>query len=101
MKVMAGRTWTQDCLIKGIHNTVADAISWLGYDPSVNQTAESCFKTKVNKKSKAVRVKSGQQSQIQWCKLKVVTNKNEAFNLLFTNHQKEDGKYPLRTKKTL
>ncbi len=23
--------------IKGIHNTVADAISWLGYDPSVNQ----------------------------------------------------------------
>ncbi len=27
--------------IKGIHNTVADAISRLEYDPSVNQTAES------------------------------------------------------------
>ncbi len=27
--------------IKGIHNTIADAISWLEYDPSVNQTAES------------------------------------------------------------
>ncbi len=26
---------------KGIHNTIADAISQLEYDPSVNQTAES------------------------------------------------------------
>jgi hypothetical protein len=33
--------------IKGIHNTAADAISWLEYDPSVNQTAESYFMTKV------------------------------------------------------
>jgi hypothetical protein len=36
-------------LSKGIHITIADAISWLGYDPSVNQTAESYFTTKVNK----------------------------------------------------
>ncbi len=27
--------------IKGIHNTVANAISWLVYDPSVNPTAKS------------------------------------------------------------
>ncbi len=27
--------------IKGIHNTVADAVSQLEYDPSVNRTAES------------------------------------------------------------
>jgi hypothetical protein len=27
--------------IKGIHNTVADAISQLEHDPSVNQTPES------------------------------------------------------------
>jgi hypothetical protein len=33
--------------------------------------------TKVNKKSKAVRDKTGQQSQIQWCKLKLVTSKHE------------------------
>jgi hypothetical protein len=33
--------------IKGIHNTVADAISWLEYDPSVNQTAEKYFIAKV------------------------------------------------------
>jgi hypothetical protein len=29
------------------------------------------------------------------------TNKNEDFNLMFTNHRKEDGIYPLRTKDTL
>jgi hypothetical protein len=27
--------------IKGIHNTIADAISWLEYEPSINQTAEN------------------------------------------------------------
>jgi hypothetical protein len=58
------------------------------YDPSVNQTAESYFTTKVNKKSKAVRDKTGWQSQIQWCKLKVITSK--------TNYGKEDGIYPLK-----
>jgi hypothetical protein len=33
--------------IKGIHNTVADAVLRLEYDPSVNQTAESYYMTKV------------------------------------------------------
>ena len=56
----------------------------------------SYFTTKVNKKSKAVRDKTGGQSQIQWCKLKVVTSKHEDFNLMFTNHGKEDGIYPLK-----
>ncbi len=45
---------------------------------------------------KAVRDKTGRQSQIQWCKLKVVTSKHEDFNLMFTNHGKEDGIYPLK-----
>ncbi len=52
--------------------------------------------TKVNKKLKAVRNKTGGQSQIQWCKLKVVTSKHEDFNLMFTNHRMEDGIYPLK-----
>jgi hypothetical protein len=51
--------------IKGIHNTIADAISWLEYDHSVNQTTESYFTTKVNKNSKAVKDNTGQQSQKQ------------------------------------
>jgi hypothetical protein len=33
--------------IEGIHNTIADAISRLEYDPIVNQTAESYHMTKV------------------------------------------------------
>jgi hypothetical protein len=37
--------------IKGIHNTIADAISQLEYDPSVNQTAENYHLTKVNRRS--------------------------------------------------
>jgi hypothetical protein len=36
---------------KGIHNTVADALSRLEYDPSVNQTAESFHTTKVRNNS--------------------------------------------------
>jgi hypothetical protein len=37
--------------IKGIHNTVADAIPWLEYDPSVNQIAESFHTAKVRNNS--------------------------------------------------
>ncbi len=33
--------------IKGIHNTVVDAVLWLEYDSSVNKTAESFHTTKV------------------------------------------------------
>jgi hypothetical protein len=38
--------------IKGRHNTVTDTISWHEYDPSVNQTAESHFTTKVKRNPK-------------------------------------------------
>jgi hypothetical protein len=37
--------------IKSIHNTMADAVSQLEYDPSINQTAESFHTTKVRNKS--------------------------------------------------
>jgi hypothetical protein len=57
--------------------------------------------TKVNKKSKAVRDKTGRQSQIQWCKVKVVTSKHVDFNLAFQNHGKEDGIYPPRKENIL
>jgi hypothetical protein len=36
---------------KGIHNTLADTISWLEYDPSIDQTAEIYHMMKVMKKS--------------------------------------------------
>jgi hypothetical protein len=37
--------------IKGIHNTVADTVSRVEYDPSVNQTAESFYTMKVRNNS--------------------------------------------------
>jgi hypothetical protein len=40
--------------IKGIHNTVADAVSLLEYDPSVNTTAESFHTTKVRQRSQKI-----------------------------------------------
>ncbi len=76
--------------IKGIHNTVADAISRLGYDPSVNQTAESYFMTKVNKNSKSSQRQNRTAVSKQWCKLKDDTNKHEDLYLVFANHGKED-----------
>jgi hypothetical protein len=36
--------------IKGIHNTIADTVLQLEYDPSVNQTADSFHMMKVRKK---------------------------------------------------
>jgi hypothetical protein len=41
--------------IKGIHNTNADAVLWLEYDPSVNRTAESLYTTKVKNKQSRQR----------------------------------------------
>ncbi len=57
---------------------------------------KATLRRKSIKKSKAVRKKTGRQSQIQWCKLKAVTSKHEDFNVMFTNHGKEDGIYHLK-----
>jgi hypothetical protein len=56
---------------------------------------------KINRNSKAVRDKTGWQSQNTMVQTNVDTNKHEGFNLMFTNHGKENGRYPPRTKNTL
>jgi hypothetical protein len=66
MKVILEEHGPEIIFIKGIHNTVADAISQLGYDPGVNQAT---LQQKSIRTQKAVRDKTGQQFQIQWCKL--------------------------------
>ncbi len=43
--------------IKGIHNTIADVVLQLDYDPSVNQTAESFYTTKVRNSKKLSETK--------------------------------------------
>jgi hypothetical protein len=56
--------------IKGIHNTIADAVLWLEYDPSVNQTAESFYTRKVKNKQRRQRQNWMTVSK-NWCKLDI------------------------------
>ncbi len=55
--------------IKGIHNTVADAVSRLEYDPSVNKTAESFHMTKVRNRSH--QRQCWMTVSKSWCKLDI------------------------------
>jgi hypothetical protein len=63
------RSWLEEhrpkiVYIKGIHNTIAEAIARFEYDPSVKQTAESYFMTKVHMNSKcSQKDKTGWQYQ--------------------------------------
>ncbi len=61
--------------IKGKHNTATDAISWLEYDPSVKQTAESYFMMKVYKKSNCSQRQNWMTFSKYWCELELDTNK--------------------------
>jgi hypothetical protein len=84
--------------IKSIHNTVADAISWLEYDLSVNQTAENYQMMEVKKRSsKRGQRQSWMTVSKHWCNLEIDTNKPEDLNFKFANHGEEDDIYPLTT----
>ncbi len=73
--------------IKGIHNTVADAISRLVYDPSFNQTAENYHLAKVKKRSsKRSQRQSWMTVSKHWCNLEIDTNKPEDLNFAFAYH---------------
>jgi hypothetical protein len=86
--------------IKGIHNTVADAVSQLEYDPSVNKTAKSFHKTKVRDNSS--QRQCWMTVSKNWCKLDFdsdnldsYTNKHDDWNLVFAHHEEEEEVYPL------
>ena len=88
--------------IKGIHNTVANAISWLEYDPSINGTAENYH---MNYHLMKVRRRSSKCSQRQswmtvskyWRNLELDTNKPKDLNFVFAYRGEEDEIYPLTT----
>jgi hypothetical protein len=82
--------------IKDIHNTVADTISQLEYDPSVNQTAESNHMMKVRNSKRSQR-QSWMTVSKHWCNLKIGNNKHGDLNFAFANHGEEDEIYPLTT----
>jgi hypothetical protein len=86
--------------IKGTHNTVADAVSWLEYNPSINQTAESFHMTKVRNNSS--QRQCWMTVSKNWCKLDIdsnnldsYTNKHDDWNFVFAHHKEEDIVYPL------
>ncbi len=63
---MLGEYGPKVVYIKAIHNTVADTVLWLEYDPSVNQTAESFHTTKVRNKQSCQRQNRMTVSK-NWC----------------------------------
>jgi hypothetical protein len=86
--------------IKHIHNTVADAVSRLEYDPSVNQTAESFHTMKVRNNSR--QRQCWMTVSKNWCELDIdsdnldsYTDKHNDWNLVFSHHKEEDEIYPL------
>jgi hypothetical protein len=86
--------------IKGIHNTVADAVSRLEYDPSVNKTAESFHTTKVRDNSSQRQcwmtvLKRWRELDIDSDNLDSYTNKHDDWNLVFAHHKEEEEVYPL------
>ncbi len=86
--------------IKGIHNTVADAVSQLEYDPSVNQIAESFHTTKVRNKSR--QRQCWMTVSKKWCELDIdsdnldsYTDKHNDKSLVFAHHKEQKEIYPL------
>jgi hypothetical protein len=86
--------------IKGIHNTIADTVSRLEYDPSANRTAESFHTTKV--RSNSHQTQCWMTVSKKWCELDIdsdnldsYTNKHNNWNLLFAHHEEADKIYPL------
>jgi hypothetical protein len=86
--------------IKGIHNTIADAVSRLEYDPSVNKTAASFHTTKVRSRSRQRQCWATVSKN--WCELDIdsenldsCTDKHDDWNLLFAHHEEEEENYPL------
>jgi hypothetical protein len=63
--------------IKGIHNTVADAVSRLEYDPSVNKTAESFHTTKVRSRSRLKQCWKAVSKQ--WCELDINSDNLDSY----------------------
>ena len=80
--------------IKGIHNTVADAISWLEYDPSVNRIAENYHLTKV-RSFKSRQKQNWMTVSKHLCNLKIDTYKPEDLNFAFANHGQEEKICPI------
>ncbi len=75
---------------------MADAISRLEYDPSVNQTAENYYMTK-SKSFQSSRRQNWKTVSKHWCNLNIETHQTKDLNFAFANHGEEEEIYPLTT----
>jgi hypothetical protein len=64
--------------MKGIYNTIADAVLRLEYDPSVNQTAESLYTMKI-KNSKSRQRQNWITDSKNWCELDIDMDRLEVY----------------------
>ena len=71
--------------IKGIHNTIADAISRLEYDPSINRTANS----------ESVQKQNWMTVSKHWCNLEMddTTEHEDQMDFVFDPIEYTDGGY--------
>jgi len=88
--------------IKGIHNTVADAISRLDYDPKLNSTNEYNHATHVRSVKKEANQKWLMYSKF-WSRYNKMQGDSDEgktiqLNQCFANRNEEDKIYPLTVK---
>jgi len=91
--------------IKGIHNTVADAISQLEYDPKLNSTNEYNHATHVMSANEEANQKWLMYSKF-WSRYHETQGdldegKTIQLNQCFTNRNEENKIYPLTVKETV
>jgi hypothetical protein len=79
--------------MKGIHNTVADAVLRLEYDPSVNRTAESFHTTKVRNISR--QRQCWMTVSKKWCELDIDSDNLDSYTILCLHITKKRKKYTL------
>jgi hypothetical protein len=89
--------------IKGIHNTVADAISQLDYNPEVNPTSEFNYST-FGIPAKGETIVKWKAFSKLWCCYNKSNPGNETqecnLNEVFANPSKEEEIFPLTTPET-
>ncbi len=70
--------------IKGVHNTIADAVLRLEYDPSVNRAAEGFHTMKVKNKQSHQRQNWMTVSK-NWCKLDIDSDNLDSYTNKYDN----------------
>ncbi len=100
MVVAIGRVCPRIIHIKGIHNTVADAVSRLDYDPQLNKTNEYTHGM-IGVEPEELSVQQWKLFAHHWCRYNESSTPTQAhcfyMDKVFANRSDEDKIYPLTT----